>query len=627
MSRVLALLCAMVCVARAGENVDVLSYKIDATIHDDRLRCSVTLAAVARRPVRKLTLALAPTMKIESCKSGGKDLPFDRNGWDLVVEPGLPAGEFALVFEVAGRPYNRFQRGGFVRTNVCPDHAYVRSQYAWYPRRSDDPARYATTLTARADWRVLSAGVQKDTKHMDGRAVWRFEQEAPIRAIGLVAGDYAVVEDGSFSAMVAPGHEERGRALLKVASEAFAYYGGLYGAVALPGYTVVEMPAAFGKGSGYGEAGYVLVGAGAFDADTPWAGPLVAHEVSHTWWGHEVGFRHFASEMFATYATHRYVEHAEGEQAARAERSRFVARVLKAAPVPLDGIRNWGSGMDASVYRAHAYEKGAMLLHILSTEMGREALDAALQKLLARHRGKVIDYATVRTELGGSRWRWVFDQWGNPGIPRIREEHRVKKSGSSYVVKGHVFQEGTRRPFRMTVALRAVAGKDAVDHRVQVKKARTAFRFSCPFPPEEIVVDPSCDLVCELDAGNVDQAFKAATNPQLDDKAVLERTIADLRRILRAGAAKESECRAAIGRCLFRLRRFDEAKTALEAAIGMRDSGPFWRSWIHLRLGCIADVEKDRARATDHYGKVVAERRGSGYARRLAERFSESPFR
>ncbi|MHC4945231.1 MAG: M1 family aminopeptidase [Planctomycetota bacterium] len=627
--------------------VDVISYKIDVVIGEEEITETVIMTAQALKKVKALELELADTMKIQSCHIEGEKVLYERKGWDCELDLSkhkLSKGEFSLTFDLKGKPYTKFSksRGGFTRTNICKEHAYIRSQYAWYPRKSDDPALYDITITSRNDWQVRTAGDLEGKKDEGDFTVWHFNLKHPDRRTGLVAGDYSIVEEESpqgilIDAMVYSGHEESGKALLRSAAGILEYYASLFGPVSLDRFTLVEMPAAFGEGSGYGETGYVLIGTGAFDeeGEASWAESLLAHEVCHAWWGHEVCFKHFASEMLATYGTHRYMEMAQGEEAVQQERKKSIAKFLSVAErqgeVNLEDIRDWGAQMNPAVYSAHAYEKGAMLLHILESTMGRAAFDKTLKDFLDKYRGATIDYRTVAKDLAGRKWTWVFDQWGKKGIPSLSEEHKVTRRGSSYHIQGSLTQEGTKKPFKIDLALRAVSDDRVHDHVVSVKKKKTAFKFTCPFSPDEIIMDPesrfifSSSVPADVEA-LTDKIFEVANNPGLRDEDKLTGTLRDIERVLKTKPEHESVFHTAKGRCLFRLGRFDEALEEFEIALKGGAGGPFHRQWIYLRMGCIADLQKKRSDAKKYYKKAMGTS-GSDFAYKKAERFLEKPYR
>lgn len=638
---------ALAAPCEGAETIDVISYTMDVAIHEDGIKETVIIKAKPLKKVKNVELRLAEAMKIQTCLLGDEEVAFSRDGWDCRLDLSkhkLSKDEFSITFELRGRPYVRFSesRGGFTRTNVCSEHAYIRSQYAWYPRKDNDPATFDVSLAARKDWQAHTAGRLQEQSERDDLAVRRFVQENPIRRIGLAAGPYEVVEERTsdgliIDALVFAGHEEAGRLLIKMAVKAMEFYSSIFGAVHVDRFRLVEMPAAFGKGSGYGETGYVLLGTGAFDdaGESPWVESLVAHEVCHTWWGQQVGFKHFASEALATYGTQRYMEMAHGEEEARKERKRSIRKIVTVAndvgEADLADIRNWGANMDPQVYTVHAYEKGAMILHMLETAMGRDEFDALLQQFFKKHQGKVIDYKTLKKELGGKKWKGIFDQWGKPGIPQLTIEHEAARSGSDYRVKGKLLQEGLKKPFKMDVTLRARSGEKVFDHKVNVKKASTAISFKCPFEPKEILIDPNGDIIycapVPFDFEAIKKSiFAVANSPNLRDEAKLTKALSDIDRVLETSPESDSVFHTAKGRCLFRLGKFKEAMEEFETALKGGAGGPFHRQWIYLRMGCIADLKKKRKEAKKYYKKAIATN-GSDFALGKAERFLEKPYR
>ncbi len=627
--------------------VDVTAYSIDIVIEAERLVGTVEMAVSSPQAVERLALELASSVDLRSCQMGGRDVPFERSRWDLSLDleaVGSPKGDFVLRFELDGKPYNK-QRNKHIRTVISPEHAYIRSQYAWYPRRADDLATYWTRLSVRQGWTARTAGdLQAVERHGDSVA-WQYSLQKPTSDIGLVAGEYVSVERSTDSglkldALVFDGHQPGAEVLLDVAGESISFFTALFGPMSESHFTLVQMPPAFGPGSGYGETGYALVGSAAFNnaAGAFWAKSLTTHEVSHTWWGREVLFSDFASEMLATYSTMRFNQQFHGEDVARDERRQFVKRVTATAAakelVALDAIVGFGGGADPAVYSVCAYDKAAMLLFALELEMGRAAFDRALKKLFRSNRNRTLAYADVKKGLPSARHNWVFSQWETAEIPGLSLEYSAKKSGSTYRVKGTLRQQGTSRPFRMDVSLRAIAGDQSAEQIVKVRKAATTFNFKCAFRPESIAIDPDSHLVVrqagQLDVQALSKAiFAVANSPKAADPVALRQAIANAREVINSGQEKDSVYHTAIGRCRFRLGELDAAKHEFETALEGGAGGPFHRAWIHLRLGCIADLKWERKAATSWYEKVLAasEARSHAYQKRLARRFLERAYR
>jgi tetratricopeptide (TPR) repeat protein len=354
----------------------------------------------------------------------------------------------------------------------------------------------------------------------------------------------------------------------------------------------------------------------------------------------EVGFTEFASESLASYATLGYLQKRGGEGEAAGERRRAVEAYLAAADrgkeIALSGVRGFGAGMDPETYRVHAYEKGMMILSMVEDAIGREAMDRLLAGFFEANRGQRIGWADLRAALvkGGSAARNVVRQWEEPGVPALGLEHEIKRSGRRWKVAGTLSQEGgTPSKMEVPVVFRGGGKTETVDVRLTGGKARLS--HSLDFEPEEVLVDPEYRLLVRAPRGGpvdldqlVEAALEVANSPNETDRAKNEEAVAKLRRALAAGAGRyEGVCHIGIGRCLFRLGKHDEARKELETALTLGAGGPFHRAWAHLRLGCIADVRKDRKKAVEHYEAVVNGRGASKYTVDLARRFLKEPYR
>jgi len=469
---------------------------------------------------------------------------------------------------------------------------------------------------------------------------WTFEQMRPCRRIGLVATRHRRIESEAAGVPVmdalVPAEEEQGvQRLLGAMRQSFAHYGARLGPLDRFRLTLVKMPEAYGPASGYCEDGYILVGRRPFDQEEDFA--LVAHEVGHTWWAHEVAFSDFTAEVLTSHVTLGFLEAELGAEATLRERRNAVQSVVRCVDagkaISMLDLRGFGGGIDPQTYRAHAYDKGMMILVMLEDALGRQKLDAILSGIVEAHRGKLYDYRQLRSDLmkgGGAVARRLLTQWEEPGLPTLEVTFKARKGK----VKGTLSQTGTRRPFHMDVTVRALCGGKHADTTVKLRGRKASFSLTAPAEPDAVVIDPEYRVLAKrVSAGSLDpdevltKAFKeVVNNPGLVDRAPLEATIATLQRLVAAGAGEhEGECYIGIGRCLFRLGKLDEAKEALEKAL-KAGVGPFHRQWAHLRLGCIADLGKKRSEAEKHYRKVIAIKPGAFTAGK-AQRFLERPYR
>jgi tetratricopeptide (TPR) repeat protein len=178
----------------------------------------------------------------------------------------------------------------------------------------------------------------------------------------------------------------------------------------------------------------------------------------------------------------------------------------------------------------------------------------------------------------------------------------------------------------MTVELVARSGEDKVRTTVTLTGSKKKFRLTAPFAAEQVLVDPDYRLLVGRPAAAgmdprqvIEATFKVVNSPKQDDKNLLTKTITTLGELLAADPGDyEGLCHTGIGRCRFRLGEFKAARSAFEEALRLGAGGPFHRAWIYLRLGNMADVERDRKAALAHYQRAVNQGRRYHAAKRAA---------
>ncbi len=629
---------------------DVLHYDIVAVVHETGISEVVTLSAAVTRNPGRWTLALAPEMKLVGAESGGKAVPFtvgdrtvDLDVAGIHVEAGKP---LSLTLRVEGSPLEVNKGMGFVRSQVRPDILYVRSQYPWYPRAPGDPATSRVLVEVPRSWRVRTAGTAKAPEMKGDRAVWTFERLEAGRDLGLIAGPYRRLESPltgalALDALALAGHEKATEGLLSIATRALRQYAAQFGTLRETRYSLVEVPKEFGAGSGYGEDGYLLLGAGAFEPQAgSWAAELVAHEAAHAWWGNAVPFSDFASEALANWSMLAFLAKEQGEEAARAVRRRAVGRLEKVVAagkdVALSEVRGFGAGMDPEVYQAMAYEKGMMLLVMVEQALGEARWRDLMRRFLESSRGKTVGWAALCDAVCGAapEARVILEEWAGTGLPLLRTDVKAVKESGKWAVAGILAQEGTDKPRPMRVRVVATCGGKEFSSTVDLRTSRASLRFATPKEPETLVIDPDFLVLARRDAPGIadprqafEDAFAVVSNPKDADPQRCAKALAALRGLVASGKAEnEGECRVGIGRLLFRTAKLADAKTELETALRI-GVGPFHRSWASLRLGCIEDLAKRRDAAVAHYEAVVGMKGASATVVQMAKRFLEAPYR
>lgn len=528
---------------------------------------SLDLAGVAAGDLR---LTLTPAMKVEDVQVAGQAAQFTVGDGEIAIQVPV-AGRCTIAVRCSGAPAERFSaaRGGFVRSAIGPDLAYVRGQVPWYPRLRDVPAPHRIVVDAPAGWQVRTAGAFAAPVAKGERAIWTFTTAGPIDRAGLAAGPFAVVADGPCDALVAAGHERGAAATLALARAAFARHVEAYGALPRQRFSLVEMPEAFGHGSGYSECGYMLLGPGAFADDPPaaWVPAFLAHETAHQWWGNDGLFGDFASEALAEYSALLCVRGASGDEAAARMRASALAAVGKAIAdgkgIALATIRGYGGDLDAGTYRVHAYDKGMLLLAAVGDAVGERAMQGCLRRFLGDARKQRVGWAELRAALCGlgGKAKKVVEQWEGPDLP----------------------------------------------------------------------AEAKAQLAAQPDAkAGFERGMKVANSPGEGDAKVLQAAIADLRAACAAatlGDGERAAARSGLGRCLFRLGERDAAEKELKQALAEGAGGPFHRGWCELRLGNLDDLRGRREEACAHYRAVVDNPRASKTTIGMAKKFLEHAYR
>ena len=350
-------------------------------------------------------------------------------------------------------------------------------RFSWYPRLYPDPAvltlppiaAYRVRIVVPPGYRVISHD-ERAAPAADGTA-YVIESRSPAVTIPLTifpADRFRLVEIASAHAGVRlfhrPGRERQARKLAGYAAAALDHYAGVLGPLDYRRVTIVEgvRPGAWGMAAD----AFVMLGSGAFDADVPFAELwnrvlefLVAHEVAHFYFGigTAVDFisDNWLSESLTQYVTLDYLERKYGADdnlfaddagaagaiarrmlGHRSFRERLVARfhALRTAgfdfPVASDVDAQNRNGLTAVIY-----DKGALAVRQLATEMGKDAFDKALREYARRYRHRFVDTERFLAHLEERR----------PGMRSVGEQVLNTDRYPDYAVAGVAYEGDVAR--------------------------------------------------------------------------------------------------------------------------------------------------------------------------------------
>ena len=288
---------------------------------------------------------------------------------------------------------------------------------SWFPcnDRPDDKATYRIELTAPNGYHVVANGVCTSQWRSAGTTTWVYEQREPMSTYLATAqiGRYVVhpVEGSSVPMSAVLPRRLLGRydSAFGRQPEMLNFYARLFGPYPFAAYTVVitddvlEIPL---------EAqGMSTFGSNFLTSD--WDNVrLVAHELSHQWFGNAVTVASWGDiwlhEGFACYCEWLWSEESGGRTADARARDHW----SKLSGKPQD-LLLVDPGPDL-MFDDRVYKRGALLLHALRLTIGDDTFFALLRTWIERHRYGSITTAmfeSLADELAGESLAEFFRVW------------------------------------------------------------------------------------------------------------------------------------------------------------------------------------------------------------------------
>lgn len=398
---------------------------LDYRLSGNRLDGEATLRCRALEPVERIDLDLHSLRAVKVHVDGAVAKHRAHLG-RLTVQLGrmVPEGEdFEVRVRYAGSPKPiRSRKLGEAGWEELEDGVIVAAQPhgapSWFPcnDRPDDKATYDIALTVPKGYHVAVAGEPAGQTH--GRAVtWRYTQQAPMATYlaTVQIGCYEVVEQTGAPVpvrVVAPA--DRPRAGFEAAfgrqPQMLAFFAETFGDYPFASYTAVitdddlEIPLESQGLSTFGRN---------FMRDDWDCIRLVAHELSHQWWGNSVTLAHWRDiwlhEGFACYAEWLWSEHI-GLMGV-GERAEIHHGRLREDDGPELLLGDPGPEL---MFDDRVYKRGALTLHALRVRVGDERFFEVLRTWAQAHRHGTVTTAMFVEHAGtvtGEDLGGLFEEW------------------------------------------------------------------------------------------------------------------------------------------------------------------------------------------------------------------------
>jgi len=394
-----------------------------------------TITAKAEAPLKRFDFDLHG-LTVSSVQIGADPASFRREGDELVVEPKVPlasGSSFQAIVRYAGKPTEisslTLGQTGFRSVNGVEYMAgEPESASTWFPVNDhpSDKAKYSMSFTVPDGEEVISNGTLTKRESAGGWTTWRWEVGSPMASYltTFAVGDLRTVESThngkpvriALAKTISDPQVEAAVAKTPEICDFFEQYFGAYPFEAY-GAIVVDDP----------ELGFSLETQTrpiypASMVDNGDQGGVVAHELSHQWFGDSVSIERWSdiwlNEGFATYAQWMWQEHAGGTKIA----DQF-ERLYRNELNPIWNTPPAEPGA-ARVFGASVYQRGGMALHALRLTVGDAKFFTILKTWAAQKRdgnGTTAEFTALAEKVAGKSLKPLFQDWlyeqGRPAHP------------------------------------------------------------------------------------------------------------------------------------------------------------------------------------------------------------------
>ncbi|PKO70750.1 MAG: aminopeptidase N [Betaproteobacteria bacterium HGW-Betaproteobacteria-16] len=455
----------------------------------DTVELSFDLDPAKTRVLNKMRLRRNADVPAQALRLDGEDLnlarvlvngagcSFRMDGNQLVLE-SLPEGSepFELeIFTTCVPEKNTQLMGLYVSQGTfftqCEAEGFRRITY--FLDRPDVMASY--TVTLRADKKkypvLLSNGnLVEEGDLADGRhfAKWVDPHKKPCYLFALVAGQLVAREQRIVSrsgtehllqVFVRPGDMDKTEHAMNSLIASVAWDEARFGLpLDLERFMIVatsdfNMGAMENKGLNIFNTKYVLANsATATDTDFSNIESVVGHEYFHNWTGNRVTCRDWfqlsLKEGLTVFRDQEFSMDLCAEPSARAVKRIEDVRVLRTAQFPEDAgpmahpVRPDSYVEINNFYTVTVYEKGAEVVRMMQTLVGREGFAAGMKQYFARHDGQAVtcdDFAQSMAHANPAsdlaRLLPQFKRWySQAGTPRLKAHGNYDSSTRSYAL-------------------------------------------------------------------------------------------------------------------------------------------------------------------------------------------------
>jgi len=256
-----------------------------------------------------------------------------------------------------------------------------------------------------------------------------------------------------------------------------------------------------------------------------------AHETSHQWWGHVVGWKSYhdqwLSEGFAEFSGLLYLYHRRGPkeflEGLRLGREELLSKDRNGAVNNYIGPIYSGFRLSSydhpGGYSTIVYTKGGWVLHMLRMQLldfraqdPDERFKAMMKDFTKTHYNQAAStrdfqriaekYMTDTMDVDGNRkLDWFFNQWVyGTAIPHYQVSYQITPGGKGSKLSVNITQSNVPTNFVMPVPIYVHQGKKAIRLGwLPVSGQGNSFEIDLPYTVDKVTINEWEDVLCTVD--------------------------------------------------------------------------------------------------------------------------------
>jgi aminopeptidase N len=506
--------------------VDHLALELTLDVSNKSIRATATLS-IRRVDADAETIVLdAIGFTVSSVKVDGAEVTYTYDGRALTL-PVPKSAETATIHVT----YSATPRRGLYFLE--PDEHYPnRPAQVWSQCQEEDARHFIpchdkphvkmtseVRLRVPNGWFALSNGELVKDERPPAPTPWSFHYKLdaphPSYLLTVVAGEFAEIRAEAGKTPVAyfvpKGKEEDGRRTFERTPDMIAHFSATTG-VPYPWtrYSQVVVSDFIFGGMENTTATtmyeYILLDKrAAIDVTSD---DLISHELAHQWFGDFVTCRDWSeawlNEGFATFMEHVWREKHLGvderDYGLKGDLDAYLGEAHGRYRRPIV-CQDYDAPLD--LFDRHLYEKGALVLHMLKTELGPKVFWRGVEAYLTRHARSVVetrDLLRAMEEASGKSLGRFFEQWVyKPGHPELEVSVSWDKGILTLAAKQtQAATDGVPGAFDLPLYVDVADGRGVRREKLRIKERTESFALPCASRPAFVVIDPEMRILGDV---------------------------------------------------------------------------------------------------------------------------------